>query len=62
MVKVTGGSGSPSGVMASLRYVKRERSPVSTREQDVRLFPGERRWDAGGGRAGRAGPPVRRTP
>lgn len=37
--------------MASLRYTKRERSPVTSRDEDVQMNPATRRWTAarGGG-------------
>jgi hypothetical protein len=38
--------------MASMRFEKRERHPLSSHAEAVELFPGERRWDAGEGGAG----------
>ncbi|HEX6909882.1 MAG TPA: DUF3108 domain-containing protein [Longimicrobium sp.] len=38
--------------LASVRYTKRERSPVSSVTQDVRMDAGARRWTDGGGRGG----------
>jgi hypothetical protein len=37
---------------SSVRYTKRERSPVSSVTQDVRMDAGARRWTAGDGRGG----------
>lgn len=37
---------------ASVRYTKRERSPISSVNQDVRMDPGARRWSTQDGRAG----------
>lgn len=34
--------------LVSLRYEKREKSPVSTRTEEVELFPDERRWRSAG--------------
>ena len=34
--------------MASLRYTKRERSPLGSRDEAVDVFPEERRWSAAG--------------
>lgn len=38
--------------MASLRYRKHERHPLSRRDEDVELVPGERRWTARDGASG----------
>lgn len=38
--------------MASLRFEKSERHPLSTKEQDVEIFPGERRWRDADGKSG----------
>ena len=38
--------------MASLRFVKRERHPFSSRDEDVALFPREQRWSAADGSSG----------
>ncbi len=38
--------------MASLRYYKRERSPLGGRSEEVEIFPGERRWTSDDGDAG----------
>lgn len=38
--------------MTSLRYQKRERSPLGARDEDVEVFPAERRWTSGGARGG----------
>lgn len=38
--------------MASLRYQKRERSPLGSREEEVEIFPDERRWSSADGSAG----------
>ena len=38
--------------MASLRFVKRERHPFSSNDQDVALYPDERRWSAADGTTG----------
>src|SRR5688500_11580297 len=34
---------------SSLRYTKRERSPVTKRDENVEIFPAERRWESGSG-------------
>ncbi|MEX2280894.1 MAG: DUF3108 domain-containing protein, partial [Gemmatimonadota bacterium] len=34
---------------SSLRYTKRERSPVTKRDENVEIFPAERRWENGSG-------------
>jgi Protein of unknown function (DUF3108) len=38
--------------MASLRFTKRERHPLSSEDEDVTLYPDERRWSAADGEAG----------
>ena len=38
--------------MASLRFAKRERHPFSSHDEDVALFPEEKRWSAADGRSG----------
>ena len=38
--------------MASLRFVKRERHPFSSNDQDVAMYPDEQRWSAVDGAAG----------
>lgn len=38
--------------MASLRFVKSERHPFSSNDQDVSMYPGERRWASVDGGAG----------
>jgi hypothetical protein len=38
--------------MASLRFVKKERHPFSSNDQDVAMYPDERRWSAADGDAG----------
>ena len=38
--------------MASLRFVRRERQPFASRDEDVALFPYEQRWSAADGRSG----------
>ena len=38
--------------MASLRFVKRERHPFSSSDQDVTMYPSERRWASADGEAG----------
>ncbi len=38
--------------MASLRFVKRERQPFASRDEDIALFPFEQRWSAADGRSG----------
>ena len=40
--------------MASLRYRKRERQPLSSRDEEVEIHPEERRWEAADGRSGRS--------
>ena len=40
--------------MASLRFVRRERHPVSSHDEDVALFPEEKRWSDADGRSGAA--------
>lgn len=40
--------------MASLRFVKRERHPFSSSDEDVAMFPAERRWSAADGSSGEA--------
>ena len=40
--------------MASLRFRKRERHPLSRHDESVELFPEERRWDAGNGQTGQS--------
>ncbi|MFL5562715.1 MAG: DUF3108 domain-containing protein [Gemmatimonadaceae bacterium] len=40
--------------MASLRFVKRERHPLSSHDEDVALFPEEKRWTAADGTSGDA--------
>lgn len=40
--------------MASLRFVKRERHPFSSHDEDVALFPEQKRWSAADGAAGTA--------
>lgn len=40
--------------MASLRFVKRERHPFSSNDEDVALFPEEKRWSAADGKTGDA--------
>lgn len=40
--------------MASLRFVKRERHPFSSSDEDVALFPEEKRWSAADGTKGEA--------
>jgi Protein of unknown function (DUF3108) len=38
--------------LASLRYTKSERSPISSRSQDVQMFSETRRWEGAGGAGG----------
>lgn len=38
--------------MASLRFVKRERQPFASHDEDIALFPYEQRWSAADGRSG----------
>ena len=38
--------------MASLRFTKRERHPFSSSDQDVALYPDEKRWSAANGESG----------
>lgn len=38
---------------ASLRYEKRERSPLGSRREEVEIFPEEQRWNAANGLSGR---------
>jgi len=38
--------------MASLRFTKRERHPLSSEDEDVTLYPDEKRWSAADGEAG----------
>jgi Protein of unknown function (DUF3108) len=40
--------------MASLRFVKRERHPLSSHDEDVALFPEVKRWSAADGSSGDA--------
>ena len=40
--------------MASLRFVKRERHPFSSHDEDIALFPEEKRWSDADGRSGAA--------
>lgn len=40
--------------MASLRFVKRERHPFSSNDEDVALFPDEKRWTSSDGKSGDA--------
>ena len=40
--------------MASLRFVKRERHPFSSNDEDVAMFPAEKRWSAADGSTGEA--------
>jgi hypothetical protein len=40
--------------MASLRFVKREHHPLSRHDEDVALFPDEKRWSASDGSSGDA--------
>ena len=40
--------------MASLRFVKRERHPFSSHDEDVAMFPAEKRWSAADGTSGDA--------
>jgi hypothetical protein len=40
--------------MAALRFVKRERHPFSSNDEDVALFPEEKRWSAADGKTGAA--------
>jgi hypothetical protein len=40
--------------MASLRFVKREHHPLSSHDEDVALFPEEKRWSSNDGSAGDA--------
>ena len=38
--------------MASLRFTKRERHPLSSKDEDVTLYPSEKRWSATDGQTG----------
>ena len=38
--------------MASLRFTKRERHPLASHDEDVALYPDEKRWSAANGEAG----------
>jgi hypothetical protein len=40
--------------MASLRFVKRERHPFSSHDEDFALFPDEKRWSSADGKRGEA--------
>jgi hypothetical protein len=40
--------------MASLRFVKRERHPFASHDEDVAMFPAEKRWSAADGTSGDA--------
>jgi len=40
--------------MSSLRFVKRERHPFSSHDEDIALFPDEKRWSAADGTSGEA--------
>lgn len=40
--------------MAALRFHKHERHPLSSRSEEVELYPGERRWRSAEGREGRS--------
>ena len=40
--------------MAALRFVKRERHPFSSMDEDIAMFPAEKRWSAADGRKGDA--------
>jgi hypothetical protein len=40
--------------MASLRFVKREHHPLSSHDEDVALFPDEKRWSSSDGSSGDA--------
>jgi hypothetical protein len=40
--------------MASLRFVKRERHPLSSHDEDVAMFPAEKRWSGADGSSGDA--------
>lgn len=40
--------------MATLRYEKHERHPLSSRSEEVDVFPSERRWVAASGESGRS--------
>jgi len=40
--------------MASLRFVKRERHPFSSHDEDIALFPDEKRWSGADGSSGNA--------
>jgi len=40
--------------MASLRFVKRERHPFSSHDEDIALFPEEKRWSGADGSSGDA--------
>jgi uncharacterized protein DUF3108 len=40
--------------MASLRYTKRERHPLSSHDEDIAMFPAERRWSGADGSSGEA--------
>jgi len=40
--------------MASLRFVKRERHPFSSHDEDIALFPDEKRWSGADGESGDA--------
>ncbi len=40
------------GTMTSLRYEKNERHPLGSREESVRIFPAERRWEDAHGPGG----------
>ncbi len=40
--------------MASLRYHKRERNPLTSRTEEVEIHPDELRWEDASGRAGRS--------
>jgi hypothetical protein len=41
--------------LATHRYTKRERSPVTSRDEDVRIHPAARRWEGAGGEGGSLG-------
>lgn len=40
--------------MASLRFVKRERHPLSGHDEDISMFPDEKRWSGADGSSGNA--------
>jgi len=40
--------------MAAMRFRKHERHPLASHDEEVELFPGERRWSDAGGNTGRS--------